>query len=64
MALFDLFWLIVMSVVSKIVVILLPQTLNVWYIYLRLVNFYGKCREKIPYIEYLGCDPPPNCLVK
>ena len=23
----------------------LPHTIHVWYIYLHLVDFYGKCRE-------------------
>ena len=35
------------------------QKLNVWYIHLDLVNFYGKCSKIIPDIEclgFLGCS--------
>ena len=29
-----------------------------WYVYLHLVNFYGKCRQKIPYITWYGKHCP------
>ena len=36
------------------VTVVMSHTIHVWCIYMHLVDFYGKCRVNIPYMDPMG----------
>ena len=48
------------------IILFISHTIHVWYIYLHLIDFYGKCRQIMANMPFLKLDTCPtlatNCL--